>query len=159
MVTEPTFLMSEPISIATFDTLPPAETLVHVLTEKGLEAGVHNETSDQTMRFFAGTHHAQFRVQVPPAQMTAALEVVANLQPLAPEKAKEDPAKLVIRCPDCGSTRVEFPQFSRNTIVGALPALAASVGLVEQDFYCQACHYTWLPQAATEKPPLSDAMS
>lgn len=150
--------MSDPVSIATFDTLPPAEKLASLLTEKGLEAGVHNETADQTLRFFAGTHHAQFRVQVPPDQMTQALTEVANLPPLPADRAFECPATNVIRCPECGSTRIEFPQFSRNTIIGALPAIAASVGLVEQDFFCQSCHHTWLP-ASREHVPIGDAIS
>jgi transposase-like protein len=64
----------------------------------------------------------------------------------------------VIRCPDCGSTQVEYPQFSRNTIVGALPAVAAAVGMVEPEFFCRSCHYSWAP-APTEAPPVGDAIS
>jgi hypothetical protein len=150
--------MSDPISIASYDQLPPAEALVHALSERGLNPGLHNETADQAMRFFAAKAHAQFRVMVPIEQVDRALEEFAKMTPLPPERTHECPVTQVIRCPDCGSTRVEFPQFSRKTIVGALPALAASVGLVEQDFFCQVCNYTWKP--TTEEPvPAADALS
>jgi hypothetical protein len=140
--------MSEPISIAAFDNLPPAQTLVHALSERGIEAGLQNETADQALRFFTAHAHAQYRVLVAPDVMDRALQELARMEPLPPEHAFECPVRHVIRCPECGSTRVEFPQFSRKTIVGALPAVAASLGLVEQDFFCQVCHYTWLPKKA-----------
>jgi hypothetical protein len=141
--------MSEPISIASFDYLPPAQTLIHVLTEHGIKAGLQNETADQAMRFFTAHAHAQFRVLVAPDDMDRALAELTRMEPLPPERAFECPVRHVIRCPECGSTRVEFPQFSRKTIVGALPAVAASLGLVEQDFFCQVCHFTWLPKKTT----------
>jgi hypothetical protein len=150
--------MSDPISIASYDQLPPAEALVHALSERGLNPGLDNETADQTLRFFTGKKHAQFRVMVPPDQVEKALEEFAKIPPLPPERAYECPVTQVIRCPDCGSTRVQFPQFSRNTIVGALPAIAASIGLVEQDFFCQVCNYTWLPKKE-EPVPAADALS
>jgi hypothetical protein len=150
--------MSEPIAIASYDYLPPAQALVRELSARGFEAGVQNETAEQALKFFAGHAHAQFRVTVPPDKMTQALEEFARIPPLPAEQAEVCPVAQVIRCPDCGSTRVEFPQFSRHTIVGALPAIAAAVGLVDQEFFCQNCNFTWkpLPHPA---PPAQDALS
>jgi hypothetical protein len=150
--------MSQPIPIASFDHLPPAQTLVRELTARGFEAGLLNESAEQTVHFFTAVPRAQFRVTVPPEVMTSALEAFASLTPLPEERAAECPLREVIRCPDCGSTRVEYPQFSRNTIVGALPAVAAAVGMVEPQFFCQACHYTWAP-APTDAPPVRDAIA
>src|SRR5262245_22377626 len=150
--------MSEPISVASYDYLPPANALVHALSERGIEAGLHNETADQALRFFTKQAHAQFRVMVPPDQVERALAEMARLDPLPPERASECPITQVIRCPECRSTLVEFPQFSRNTIVGALPAVAASLGLVEQDFFCRSCNYTWEPAPSPPSPP-GDALS
>src|SRR4051812_29732135 len=107
--------MSQPISIASFDHLPPAQTLIRELTARGFDAGLLNETADQHLRFFTAEPRAQFKVTVPPERMTEALEAFASLKPLAEEHAAEDPLREVIRCPDCGGTRIEFPQFSRNT--------------------------------------------
>jgi len=40
--------------------------------------------------------------------------------------------------------RVEYPQFTRKSFIpNVLLGLAASIGVVEKDYYCQDCHYTW----------------
>ncbi|HPU56172.1 MAG TPA: hypothetical protein PLH97_07820 [Verrucomicrobiota bacterium] len=49
-----------------------------------------------------------------------------------------------IRCPECRSLRISFPQYTRrsfipNLVIGAL----AAIGRVEKEFYCDDCHYTW----------------
>lgn len=150
--------MSHPIPIASFDHLPPAQRLVRELTDRGIEAGLLNESAEQTLHFFTGTPRAQFRVTVPPESMVAALAAFASLTPLPEEQGAECPLRQVIRCPDCGGTRVEYPQFSRNTIVGALPAFAAAVGMVEPEFFCQACHYTWAPEP-TEASSVGDSIA
>ena len=117
-----------------------------------------NESAEQTLHFFTATPRAQFRVTVPPDAMTAALQAFASMAPLPEDRASECPLREVIRCPDCGGTRVEYPQFSRNTIVGALPAMAAAVGMVEPQFFCQTCHYTWAPKP-TVAPSVGDAIA
>jgi len=151
--------MSAPESIASFDQLPPAEALVQHLQGQGIKAALDNETGDQALRFFTGKAHAQFRVTVPEESVDPALAALARLEPLPPERAHEDPAVQVIRCPDCGSTQVEYPQFSRKTIVGALPSIAASLGIIEKDFFCRVCNYTWAPPAHTPPPPVEEALS
>ncbi len=151
--------MSAPVSIASFDRLPPAENLVHSLHEKGIEAGLDNETTDQALRFFTGKPHAQYRVTVPEPMVDQALAELAKLPPLPVERAHECPVTQVIRCPDCGSTQVEYPQFSRNTIVGALPSIASSIGLIEKDFFCRICNYTWAPLKDTPDEPVQHALS
>ena len=150
--------MSEPIPIASFDHLPPGQTLVRELTARGFSAALLNETAEQTMKFFTAAPRGQFRVTVPPDRMVAALEAFGQLTPLPEDQAFACPLRQVIRYPDCGSTRVEYPQFSRNTIIGALPAVAAAVGMVEPEFFCQACHFTWAP-VPTDAPPVADAIS
>ena len=70
----------------------------------------------------------------------------AVLRRLKELDATEKVLRLAVCCPSCGSSQVEFPQFSRKTIVGAvLPALAAAAGIVERHFYCAACQFTWAP--------------
>jgi hypothetical protein len=130
-----------------------------MLHEKGVEAGLDNETADQALRFFTGKAHAQFRVTVPEKDTERALAALAEMQPLPPERAAECPVTQVIRCPECGSTQIEYPQFSRNTIVGALPSIASSIGLVEKDFFCRVCNYTWPPPADKPAAPADQALS
>jgi transposase-like protein len=48
-----------------------------------------------------------------------------------------------VRCPDCGSPRVEYPQFTRKFLMTTLVELACWLRLVEKRFYCMDCHFTW----------------
>jgi hypothetical protein len=150
--------MSEPVPIASYDQLSPAQELVRILAERGFSAALLNETADQALRFFTAHAHAQFRVTVPPEEVERAIAEFALLPPLPAERSHECPVTQAIRCPDCRGTQVEYPQFSRNTIVGALPALAASVGIIDAQYFCQKCHFTWAPPVTTA-PPLTDALS
>ena len=48
-----------------------------------------------------------------------------------------------VRCLECGSARVEFPQFTRKFITTTLIGLGCLLGVVEKRFYCTDCHFTW----------------
>jgi hypothetical protein len=49
-----------------------------------------------------------------------------------------------VRCLQCGSPHVEYPQFTRKfvttTFFGVLFSL---LHLIDKAFYCQDCHHTW----------------
>jgi hypothetical protein len=50
----------------------------------------------------------------------------------------------VIRCPECKSLRVQYPQFARHSLLtNFFLGLAAVLGLVEKEYYCEDCHFTW----------------
>ena len=131
------------VPIASFEDSDPAKSLAHRLCEEGFGAITDNDSGEQLLRFCNPDPHAQWHVMVPPEKFDEALKRLRELD------ATEQILRFAIRCPDCGSTEIEYPQFSRNTIVGAIfPAVAAAVGLIERQFYCTACHFTWAP---TEK--------
>lgn len=49
-----------------------------------------------------------------------------------------------IRCPECRSLRVDYPQYARNSLLTNLAVgTAAELGVVEKTFYCEDCHFTW----------------
>src|SRR6266850_5638234 len=49
-----------------------------------------------------------------------------------------------IRCPECKSFRVQYPQFARHSVLTNLMlGLAAALGLVEKEYFCEECHFTW----------------
>jgi DNA-directed RNA polymerase subunit RPC12/RpoP len=58
-----------------------------------------------------------------------------------------------IRCPECGSPRVEYPQFTRKFLTPLLVELLISLGAGEKDYYCMDCHYTW-PKTVKHEPEL-----
>jgi hypothetical protein len=137
--------MPEFISIAAFNEREPAEELAGRLRGAGYESEVFDESIEQKWHLMQIRPHAHMRVRVAESQTERALQ---QLQ----EWIKEGLLTRAVRCPECGSTRVEYPQFSRRTIMGALPAIAAAAGMIERDYYCEACHYTWPAEPSKPEP-------
>lgn len=131
--------MTDHLSIASFDEFPLAEGLAARLSKEGFHATAESDAEEQFWRLYNLHPRAHCHVCVPMAHVEAALAKLAELD------VTEGVLEGAVRCPDCGSSRIEFPQFSRNTIMGALPALAATAGFVDRRFYCCACHFTWAP--------------
>jgi len=48
-----------------------------------------------------------------------------------------------IICPECGSSRIEFPQFSRHFLWGGIAAVFAVLRCFQRKFFCKSCNYTW----------------
>jgi len=137
--------MPEFISIAAFNEREPAEELAERLRNAGFESEVFDESIEQKWHLMQIRPHAHMRVRVAESQSERALQ---QLQ----EWGKAGLLERAVRCPECGSTRVEYPQFSRRTIMGALPAIAAAAGMIERDYYCEACHYTWPAEPPKPEP-------
>ena len=141
--------MSDHASIAAFDDEESAKALAVRMNEAGVGAFVNSDSVEQLLMFYTPHPHAEHHVLVPGQKLEAALQWLNRLD------ANDPVLRAAIRCPDCGSTRVEYPQFSRKTIVGSLPAIGAALGLIERQFYCTTCHFTWSPTkapAATGSP-------
>lgn len=135
--------VSDHISIAAFDDEQSAKALAVRLSTEGVEAISSNDSAEQLLMFWNPHPRGQHHVLVPGQRLEAALQWLSRLD-------ANDPVLLAaIRCPDCSSTQVEYPQFSRKTIVGSLPAIGAALGIIKRQFYCIACHFTWSP---TETP-------
>ena len=49
----------------------------------------------------------------------------------------------MIRCPQCGSSNIEYPQMTRKFLTPALMGLLCAPRIIPKEFYCQDCHYTW----------------
>ena len=109
--------------LAAFNEKQPAEALVARLQGSGIDADIHDESSQQKWQLWNLTPLAHLHVRVGVAQE-------ASARKLLEQWTAEDGTSLgAVRCPECGSFGVEYPQFSRKTIVGALPsALAAARG-------------------------------
>src|SRR6266576_6612913 len=56
-----------------------------------------------------------------------------------------------IRCPECQSVQVHYPQFAhRSLIPNLMMGFLARIGLIEKEYYCENCHYTW-PKDGTKR--------
>ncbi len=128
------------LPIASFEHLEPAELLAQRLTAAGFEAVTSDETAEQLLQFMSPNPHAQFHTLVLAEKADAALLWLKQ------HDASEHVLDSAIRCPDCGSSQVEYPQFSRKTLMGSvIPAMAAAVGIIDRQFVCTACQFTWSP--------------
>ena len=134
--------MSDYTSIAAFDDEESAKALAKRMSDDGVEAISNSDSAEQLMMFYNPHPRAQHHVLVSGQNLEMALQWLSRLDANDPVMAS------AIRCPDCGSTRIEFPQFSRKTIVGSLPSIGAALGLIKRQFYCTACHFTWGPGQA-----------
>jgi len=144
-------IMEQLITVATFNERDPADHIASRLREAGLNAEVYDESHEQKWKLFNLHPRAHMRVRVHSDEENRAHALLDEWQ------ASEPALNQAVKCPECGSSRIEFPQFSRRTIMGALPALAAATGVIAQEYYCEACHFTW-PDKTKVEPEL-DALN
>jgi hypothetical protein len=121
-------------TVATYNRVEDAEILKSRLEAAGFRAMIWNESKLQ--RFWFMTHaEAAVKVQVDCDQFESArtwmkqqgIEILAN----------------AIRCPECGCSRVEYPQYTRKFITPIIVELFVSAGLFPKEYYCQDCQFTW----------------
>jgi hypothetical protein len=126
------------IPVATFKSSGPATQLQQRLTGNGIPAEVHDGLKLEKKVWFASGPEAGTRLEVPAEQFERAYDLLVQWDD------QEGVLRDAIRCPECNSPRVSYPQYTRrsflpNLIVGAL----AAIGRVEKEFYCEECQYTW----------------
>ena len=133
--------MEQHITVATFNEREPAEAIAARLRQAGLSAEVYDESNEQKWKLFNLKPRAHLRVRVQMSEEASAQEQIKQW-------ASDEVMMKAVHCPECGSSRIEFPQFSRRTIMGALPAALAATGVIDQQFYCESCHFTWPAEPA-----------
>ena len=136
--------MEQLITVATFNDREPADVVAARLREAGFSAEVYDESNEQKWKLFNLTPRAHLRVRVQMSEESGALAQIKQWD-------SDEVIGLAVHCPECRSSQIEFPQFSRRTIMGALPAALAATGVIDQQFYCESCHFTW-PAEPPKKP-------
>jgi hypothetical protein len=140
--------MESLVKIAAFNELQAAQAVAARLDAEGIAAVVHDESGQQKWQLWNLTPYAHLLVQVPGDHEDRARDLLKTW-------AAGDASSLgAVRCPECASFNIEYPQFSRKTLLGALPAAMATAGLVEKEFYCQDCHFTWPAEPPPPQPEL-----
>ena len=125
------------IPVARFSSRFYAEPLRQRLVQAGIPAEVHEELRLEKL-WFVSRGSAGARLDAPAGQFERACQLLLDWD--AAEGALRD----AIRCPECKSLRVDYPQFTRKSFTpNLIMGLSAKIGLVEKEFYCQDCHYTW----------------
>lgn len=125
------------VTIATFNEPAQAKKLKARFIEAGVHADIHNEAPLQQVGFMSKPQ-ANAKVFVDDKDFERA-------QGLMVEWEATDPviAAAVIRCPQCGSSRIEYPQMTRKFMTPALVILLCALKIIPKEFYCEDCHYTW----------------
>ena len=140
------------IPVATFITRSAAEPLQRRLAEAGIQAEIHDDLKLEKL-WFVSKDRSGARLEVPADQFERAYQLLLDWD------AAEGVLRDAIRCPECKSLRVQYPQFTRksfipNLLIGAL----AAIGQVEKQYYCEDCHYTW-PKEGTKPSALRPHMA
>ena len=135
------------VPIALFSNLEKAEGLRKRLEDASIAAEIHNELHLHKL-WFVSKEEAGFRIEVPSDQFERTERLLTELD-------KSNPVALAgaVRCPECRSLRVEYPQHSGKSLIpNAVVGLMAAVGGVQKHFYCSDCHFSW-PKEGTAVSP------
>lgn len=134
------------VTIATFNEPAKAKHLKTRLQEAGLKADVHND--GRLQKALVGDSAAGAKVLVNEEDFVAANQLMLEWEAGDPEIGS------AIRCPQCKSPRIEYPQLTRKFMTPWLASILFAVKIFPKEFYCQDCHFTWgkdgdpLPQPA-----------
>jgi hypothetical protein len=132
------------ISIATFNNDAKAQPLKDRLEKAGIPAEIHDESYMERL-WFVARPLAVIRVTVLPRDFEKALGLLGEWD------ISGGPLAGAIRCPECSSCRVQYPQYaSKSLLPNLMIGLLAVVGVIKREFYCQDCHYTW-PKKGTRR--------
>jgi hypothetical protein len=137
-------------SVATFDDFADAQKLMERLREAGIPATIHDEARLERF-WFLSKPLAAAHVEVPQPYYFQARGVIERW-----EKAEEI-LKNSVRCPQCRSSRVEYPQLTRKSILPVLIGhLLIALKIMPREYYCQDCQFTWpvVPPAEIRDHPL-----
>jgi transposase-like protein len=125
------------VTIATFNEAAKAKRLRDRLQQAGIKADIHNEEHLQTMAFMSKPQ-ANVKVQVDDNDFERGQKLMVDWETTDP-----DIAAAVIRCPQCGSSQIEYPQLTRKALTPAVAGILFALRIFPKEFYCEDCHYTW----------------
>ena len=117
------------VTIATFNEPARAKHLKTRLQQAGVNADVHNEGHLQQMAFMSKPQ-ANAKVMVTEQDFEAAHKLMVEWE-------ASDPAiGSAIRCPQCKSPRIEYPQMTRKFITPWLASVMFAMKIFPKEFYC-----------------------
>lgn len=121
--------------VAVFESLDAGRVFETCLRDNGFEARTYD---DKLFRYFLFLRppRVTYRVQVRNVHFGDAMKFLMAGPPAVLTKA--------IRCPACGSLRINYPQMTRNFI---LPTILLHLGIIfrviEHECFCENCHHMW----------------
>lgn len=131
------------VPVATFNELAPARRLQQRLAQAGFASFLRDESKLERL-WFLSEPLAAIHVEVPQPDYLAARQVIQQWD------ATDGVLSEAVRCPDCGSARVEYPQITRKFLTPVVEALLMAVHGLPRKFYCLDCQFTWSPRPPVE---------
>lgn len=129
--------------IALFADRAKAEPVRQRLAQAGFEAKTDVQPPLVTL-WFVSRHAAGACIEVPADQFERAEQFLLDWD------AAEGALHQAIRCPECHALRVDYPQYAEHSLLTNLAlGFLAELRVIEKDFYCEDCHYTW-PKDGTQ---------
>src|SRR6266568_2864244 len=124
------------VPLATFNEREPAQLLQQRLQAAGIPATIHDESKVERF-WFMSEPFASVHVGVPQPQYLDARRLLEVWD------TAEGVLHSAVRCPDCNSSRIEYPQLTRKFASPALARFFMAAGILSKEFYCLDCHFTW----------------
>jgi hypothetical protein len=125
------------IRVAFFDRSVQGEPVCQLLNQAGILAELHKESPLASL-WYVSRQQAGARLEV------LAKDVDRARCLLLDSDAKSGSLHNAIRCPECHSLRVDYPQFTpKSFLTNLMLGLAAEIRLVERSYYCEDCHFMW----------------
>ena len=125
------------VTIATFSEPAKAKRLKERFDQSGLKADIHNEGHLQQVAFMSKPQ-ANVKLQVDDNDFERAQSLMVEW-----ETSDPDVNAAIIRCPQCNSSRIEYPQMTRKAITPAMASVLFALKIFPKEFYCEDCHFTW----------------
>lgn len=127
------------VTIATFNEPAKAKHLKKRLVEAGLKADVHNEGTMQSVALIGDQPQANAKVMVEEEDFSAAQKLMVEWEETDPDIGA------AVRCPQCKSPRIQYPQVARKFPIMAWvhSAILFKLKIFPKEFYCEDCQFTW----------------
>jgi transposase-like protein len=125
------------VTIATVNEPAKAKRLKERFQQAGIKADIYNERHLQQVAFMSKPQ-ANVKVQVDDDDFERAQALMMEW-----EASDPDIASAIVRCPQCGSPRIEYPQMTRKFLTPAMTSILFALRIFPKEFYCEDCHFTW----------------
>lgn len=132
------------LSVATFNRIEPAREIQDRLARADIKALIHDESKLERFWFMSKPEAAvHLEVEAP--------DYVRTRQLIATWDQQDGVLREAVRCPDCGSTRVEYPQITRKFLTPVVEAFLMLLHIIPREFYCLDCHFVWPKSKAPKR--------
>lgn len=140
---------SSQVTLATFEGRRDGESLISCLISAGVPARLRDEIRWQRW-WFLSRRHAAIHVDVPEESLDQARQCLERWRADGRDAGLSRTPPIV--CPECGQSRVQYPNMTRHFLLPTLIAhLLVALRITEHECYCEDCHHTWIPESASRR--------